>query len=312
MSGASLGGDRQVRVPATAPQAHNGNVARPAERLLENVPGEFYIDASCIDCETCMVLAPATFAESAAELAFVHRQPQSAAERDRALMALVSCPTASIGTLGRRDASAAARAFPAPFSDNVYTCGYASPRSYGAQSWLLRRPQGNVLIDSPRAAAPLLSGMARLGGVRLMLLTHQDDVADHARFRERFACDRVMHEGDLSSDTAGVERRVAGYEPVELAPDLLILPVPGHTRGSIALLHGDILFTGDHLWAEPDGTLAASRSVCWWSWPEQVRSLQRLLDYDFRMVLPGHGRPFVAETPAAARRALEALLERVR
>ena len=33
-----------------------------------------------------------------------------------------------------------------------------------------------------------------------------------------------------------------------------MIPVPGHTRGSAALLHGSTLFTGDHLWADDVGT----------------------------------------------------------
>ena len=37
--------------------------------------------------------------------------------------------------------------------------------------------------------------------------------------------------------------------PVRLADDLLAVPVPGHTRGSTALLASETyLFTGDHLW----------------------------------------------------------------
>ena len=31
--------------------------------------------------------------------------------------------------------------------------------------------------------------------------------------------------------------------------------------------------------------------ACWYSWDEQIRSMERLLDYSFEWVLPGHGRP---------------------
>jgi glyoxylase-like metal-dependent hydrolase (beta-lactamase superfamily II) len=53
--------------------------------------------------------------------------------------------------------------------------------------------------------------------------------------------------------------------------------------------------------------LIASRSVWWYSWPEQVRSLVRLLDYRFEWVLPGHGRRFHA-SPTVMRAELERLL----
>jgi glyoxylase-like metal-dependent hydrolase (beta-lactamase superfamily II) len=52
------------------------------------------------------------------------------------------------------------------------------------------------------------------------------------------------------------------------------------------------LFTGDHLaWSESRGHLYAFRSACWYSWKEQTASMERLLDYRFEWVLPGHGRP---------------------
>ena len=72
-----------------------------------------------------------------------------------------------------------------------------------------------------------------------------------------------------------------------------------HTRGSAALLYRSaVLFTGDHLFATEDGrSLYAAQSVCWWSWREQVRSLEKLLELDFRWVLPGHdGRMQCATT----------------
>lgn len=93
-----------------------------------------------------------------------------------------------------------------------------------------------------------------------------------------------------------------------------MVPVPGHTKGSAALLYADtFLFTGDHLMASEDGTrLVASRGVCWYSWPEQVRSLERLLDLRFEWVLPGHGGRYRGRSSAEARAELERLLARLR
>jgi glyoxylase-like metal-dependent hydrolase (beta-lactamase superfamily II) len=108
--------------------------------------------------------------------------------------------------------------------------------------------------------------------------------------------------------------RLSGEAPVAPAPDLLAIPVPGHTRGSMALLYRDtFLFTGDHLWGVADGPgLAASRALCWYSWPEQVRSLERLLAHPFSWVLPGHGRRLQAASAADMHAHLSALLERLR
>jgi glyoxylase-like metal-dependent hydrolase (beta-lactamase superfamily II) len=134
----------------------------------------------------------------------------------------------------------------------------------------------------------------------MMVLTHQDDVADHQAWHDRFGCERVIHRADVSAETRSCERIVEG--DVELAPDLHVIGVPGHTRGSIALLHGDVLFTGDHLWAnDAEDGLACGRDVCWYSWPEQRRSVAKLAEVAFRHVLPGHGRPFQTASIEAMR-----------
>src|SRR5579862_6882858 len=116
-------------------------MARAAARLDENASGDFFVDDACIDCETCRHIAPSLFA----------RQPQSDAERLRAKMALVSCPTSAIGSVGKADVREAVDAFPEPIEGGVHYCGFAAEGSYGASSYLILRPDGNVLVDSPRA-----------------------------------------------------------------------------------------------------------------------------------------------------------------
>src|SRR5438093_13508636 len=105
-------------------------MARIEEHLPQNVPGEFFVDSTCIDCGSCRWVAPASFAWSGESgMSFVGRQPTSEDARLRAAMALVACPTASIGTMSRLDASAAVRAFPERLDDNVHFCGFASKSS---------------------------------------------------------------------------------------------------------------------------------------------------------------------------------------
>ena len=276
----------------------------------DNASGDFFVDRNCIDCETCYTLAPEVFADAGGH-SRVQRQPATPAEKLRARMALVACPTAAIGSHDRGGMAAAATAFPATIEDEVSFCGYTSPKSYGAWSYFIERKAGNVLVDSPRAAAPLLRRLEERGGVSLLVLSHRDDVADHARIHARFGCDRLMHEGD---GLRGLERYVVGDEPVALADDLLAIPTPGHTPGSLCLLYRrTFLFTGDHLWWNPErGMLSASRSFNWYSWDEQLRSIERLLAFDFAHVLPGHGRTFRAGSPALMRSEVERALARLR
>ena len=274
-------------------------MAHPRRRRGENVAGDFYVDDTCIDCDTCRWLAPETFTRKG-DMSAVWAQPETPALRQRALEALTACPTASIGTVSPAPEMPEVRAsFPLPLEgaslqDKVYYCGYHSEKSFGAASYLIRRPGGNVLVDSPRWSETLAKRLEEMGGARYLFLTHGDDVADHQAWRDRLGCERILHAGDVGRSTRGVERILAGEAPVALAPDLEIVPVPGHTEGSCVLLFRDaFLFTGDHLaFSTRLGHLYAFRDACWHSWREQAESMGKLAGYRFEWVLPGHGRRF--------------------
>src|SRR6185503_5697777 len=281
-------------------------------RLAENVAGNFYVDSTCIDCDLCRQIAPEVFT-SAGDQSVVCRQPQTPVDELAALKALVTCPTASIGTADHLSAKAAVAAYPEAIHQNVYFCGFASESSYGASSYLIVRPEGNVLIDSPRFARPLVRRIEELGGVQLMFLTHRDDVADHERWAGHFNARRVMHRDDIARSLTGIERPLTGRDAIELEEDLMAIPTPGHTRGHTVLLYRNrFLFSGDHLWWSANyKSLHASSNVCWYSWAEQTRSMEILLDYEFEWVLPGHGRR-ANVNPREMRRQLESAIGRMK
>ena len=297
-------------------------MANIEKRLPTNVPGEFYVDSTCIDCGTCRELAPETFA-AGADQSFVHHQPEGPEAVRRATRALLACPTASIGTVTPDpDAARAAMGdFPLPLTEDVSFLGFTSPRSFGAASYWVRRAEGSWLIDSPRYHPALFTRIAAEGGLAHVFLTHRDDVADAARYAAHFKAARWIHAADAEA-MPDAEHHVAVTEPIELAPGCLAIPTPGHTAGSWVLLVDDrYLFTGDHLWgafppghAPSDGAgrfLEASRTACWYDWETQIRSMERLLDYRFEWVLPGHGHTL--HLPAEAMRAeLEALIARMK
>jgi glyoxylase-like metal-dependent hydrolase (beta-lactamase superfamily II) len=242
-------------------------------------------------------MAPEVFYQTDGQSAVYH-QPSDPDERLRAMQALLSCPTASIGTVDKpTDIKQVQQSFPIAIADNVYHCGYHSESSFGAASYLITRPEGNILIDSPRFNAPLVKQLEDLGGIRYLYLTHRDDVADHRKFREHFGCDRILHADDINANTRDVEMPLTGTDPIQLAPDVLILPVPGHTKGHTVLLYREkFLFSGDHLaWSERLQQLIAFRNACWYSWAETTQSMEKLPHYPFEWILPGHGRRYHAD-----------------
>jgi ferredoxin len=80
-------------------------VADPASRVRENVPGAFYVDETCIDCELCREKAPANFTrQDDRGYSYVYRQPRDEAERAACQEALEECPVEAIGRDGQAPA----------------------------------------------------------------------------------------------------------------------------------------------------------------------------------------------------------------
>ncbi|MCB9477741.1 MAG: MBL fold metallo-hydrolase [Deltaproteobacteria bacterium] len=266
-------------------------MARIKRRLAANVDGDFYVDSNCIDCGTCYWMAPATF-KRRGERSHVYHQPEAAPEVFAALKALTACPTASIGTLEKHDMDPVIDSFPDPIEGNVYHCGFHSRHSFGGASYLIVREGGNVLVDSPSFNMPLVRRIEAMGGVKHMFLTHKDDIAEHQRYADHFGCERIMHAEDITISTEGVERKIENFLPVKLADDLIAIPTPGHTEGSMCLLYDErFLFSGDHAaWDEENEMIVAFDDACWYDWARQTESMRILCNFKFEWILPGHGR----------------------
>ncbi|HEX5444921.1 MAG TPA: MBL fold metallo-hydrolase [Pirellulales bacterium] len=265
-------------------------MANPNRRVPENVAGDFFVDATCIDCDACRQIAPAVFGE-APDTSFVKAQPASHIDRRDALRAMLACPTGSIGCLGNDDVKSVMNDFPLAVEPPVFYCGYNSPKSFGGNSYFVRQAGGNWLIDAPKFVRPLVRRLESLGGVGNIFLTHRDDVADAARYAAHFQSRRIIHRAELAAQP-DAELVLDGAGPWNLGQNFLAIATPGHTKGHCVLLFQDrFLFTGDHLdWDRDRRRLAASEDYCWYSWPRQAESMKRLADYRFEWVLPGHGQ----------------------
>ncbi|MEB3333235.1 MAG: MBL fold metallo-hydrolase [Synechococcaceae cyanobacterium] len=258
-------------------------------------PGPFRVNERCIHCGTCWQFDPSHFGSGPAA-ALVRRQPRGSAETRQALLALQACPVGAIETTPELRRQTPASGFPLPVCRHpagaVFYCGWASKRSFGACSWLIVRPGGNVLVDVPRWSAPLARRIEALGGLSAIVLTHRDDVADHQRWARAFGCVRWIHQADADA-APGAERLLGGDAPQPIGEALQLIPTPGHTAGSLCLLLGErrsVLFSGDHLWWNRERqVLVASERYCWWNFQEQIRSVRKLLDLDVAWLLPGHG-----------------------
>ena len=67
-----------------------------------NVPGNWYVDSSCIDCDLCRGNAPGIFDRDAdLGMSIVIRQPVSPGDVALATEAMEGCPSDSIGNDGQ-------------------------------------------------------------------------------------------------------------------------------------------------------------------------------------------------------------------
>jgi glyoxylase-like metal-dependent hydrolase (beta-lactamase superfamily II) len=128
-------------------------------------------------------------------------------------------------------------------------------------------------------------------------ISRRDDVGDHAKWAKHFNVPRILHKDEVVSDTAAVEIKLEGEGPWQLpdsSSDIDLIFTPGHTSAHVCLYHKPTktLFSGDHLsqdYADLEA-LMIFHDFNWYSVPLQVQSVQKLLQYDFLHVLPGHGR----------------------
>jgi ferredoxin len=73
----------------------------PNHKVPQNVPGPYYVDDTCIDCDQCRATAPQFFARhNETGFSYVHRQPVTPEEFALAEEARLGCPSESIGDDG--------------------------------------------------------------------------------------------------------------------------------------------------------------------------------------------------------------------
>lgn len=169
---------------------------------------------------------------------------------------------------------------------------------------------GETAVIDPGDEADRLLGLLQSGGLtpRCILLTHGhfDHVGAAAALAERYHCPVYLHEADRALParlTGGpLPQTRALHEGDELAVGALrfrVLETPGHSAGSVSLLCGDALFSGDTIFA---GGSWGRTDFTGGSEPALRASLRRLAALPPQTrVFPGHG----PETTIAAERACD-------
>ena len=267
------------------------------------------VTSACINCGAARAVAPGLIVERGGKSTFA-RQPGNRDEIAEAWRAQRLCPVVAVRS--PPDLREPAQVFPFEIEPGVFMLGYNARSSFGANSYLVSRDAGNVMIDGSRWTRRLTGWLEANGGLSTILLTHRDDVGDAARYAGHFGARVFIHRDDAAGADFATDF-FDGTSPSAAAPGITAIPVPGHTRGSVVFLtSAGILFTGDSLaWDHQHGRLTAFRQACWYDWSTQLTSLGALEAYRFRRILPGHGG-LVALDPDAMAAALHRMLVRLR
>jgi len=76
-------------------------MADVANRYPENLPGKFYVDNQCIDCDLCRETAPSNFGRNDdGGYSYVYKQPTTPDEEKLCKEAMEGCPVEAIGDNG--------------------------------------------------------------------------------------------------------------------------------------------------------------------------------------------------------------------
>lgn len=243
---------------------------------------------TCRICRAAWNMAPGMIEAGSDGKAIFVRQPETPEETLQAWRAALACPTGSI--LAPRGLPMPEHIFPEQLAPNLYRLGYNDNATAGAHPFFIRSSTGlNFLIDGPRYVQKLVDFMEEQGGLDHVLLTHRDDVGASAKYAKRFGARLWIHENDREASPEATDI-LTGYDVVEPVPGLTVIPIPGHTIGSVAFLIDEKLFVGDSLnWLIDQKKLWTNPLRCWDDWDMQRRSLRRLRDFRFDYLLAGHG-----------------------
>ena len=76
-------------------------MAQAADKYPDNVPGRYYVDRQCIDCDLCRETAPNNFSRNEnGGYSYVSKQPASPDEQTQCQQAKTDCPVEAIGDDG--------------------------------------------------------------------------------------------------------------------------------------------------------------------------------------------------------------------
>ncbi|MEW6034425.1 MAG: MBL fold metallo-hydrolase [Chloroflexota bacterium] len=161
---------------------------------------------------------------------------------------------------------------------------------YQANCYLVSCPESReaIVVDAPGTAGEILPHLQGLNARCIVLThTHPDHTEALAELRQRLQIPVAAHREEALRVWPAAESSLQDGDVIEVGRQhLKVIHTPGHTRGSVCLLHGKYLVSGDTLF--PGGPGKTSRPA---DFQQIVVSITGKLFPlpDDTVVCPGHG-----------------------
>jgi hydroxyacylglutathione hydrolase len=138
-----------------------------------------------------------------------------------------------------------------------------------------------------------IQGLAKAKQVLRTSVTCHPAAAKHLEIGDRIASfAQIDAQGiDLAMPAVACEHQVSDGDVVQVGKlKLEVWHTPGHTDGQLSFRMGDLLFSGDNIFA--DGCVGAIDAHHGSSIEDFISSLTRIRDSDVKWLLPSHGPAF--------------------
>lgn len=162
---------------------------------------------------------------------------------------------------------------------------------YFTNTFVIISEAGSAAVIDACAAPERYQKILEENGARLQLILQTHGHSDHTgsieALRAAFGAEVCINHADAAQFGIRADRDLTDGEKIPLDElTFEIITTPGHTPGSVCIRLGDLLFTGDTLFAGDIGRTDLAGG----SYPEICASLKKLLErvQDNPKVLPGH------------------------
>jgi glyoxylase-like metal-dependent hydrolase (beta-lactamase superfamily II) len=204
--------------------------------------------------------------------------------------------------------------------EGVYGIDHSEAKNHSMESWILDCNEGTILIDGGMSPAHIENIEAELGSigrkwtdVKAILITHKhgDHIKNLPKLVELTSAPVKAHEleAPLIKDAVGVEiEKIRNHAVLPWCGGIELVHVPGHSEGNSCyyLKKYKAIIAGDTIFGDENGILMPPPERYCLDVKQATFEIQRLLDYDFDVLIYTHGKDILTDAKSMVSALVEA------